>query len=134
MKKTSNSITVFYDGSCSVCVSEMAHYRKKDRHGRLVLVDISELSFDPAQYGKTVEDFMAKLHVQDSDGRFFTGVNAFVVIWQALPGRFFRFLASFLLLPGIHFLAERAYALFARYRTILFPSPHKCDSKHCRFK
>ena len=71
MKKISFPITVFYDGSCSVCAEEIAHYKKKDRHDRLVMVDISEEAFDPAKYGKTQQEFDAQMHVQDGDGFFF---------------------------------------------------------------
>ena len=97
----------------------------------MVMVDISEDAFDPAQYGKTLQDFMARMHVQDSDGFFFMGVDAFPAIWRALPGSFFRFLAFFLMLPGIHFLAEIAYAIFARYRKTMFPPKQKCESGQC---
>ena len=131
MKKISFPITVFYDGSCSVCAEEIAHYKKKDRHDRLVMVDISEEAFDPAKYGKTQQEFDAQMHVQDGDGFFFLGVDAFPAIWQALPGRSFRFLSFLLTLPGIHFLAKIAYALFAKYRKNLFPSTKKCDSGQC---
>ncbi len=79
-------LMVFYDGACSVCAREMAHYRKLDRAGQLQFVDISEPGFAPEEYGKTREQFMARMHVMDAGGSFFFGVDAFPVIWQALPG------------------------------------------------
>ncbi len=131
MKKISFPITVFYDGSCSVCADEIAHYKKKDQHNRLILVDISADGFEPGNYGKTREEFMAQMHVRDNDGLFFLGVDAFPAIWQALPGRFFRILAFVIRLPGIHFMASMAYVLFAKYRGRLFPPPTPCDSGQC---
>jgi len=132
MKKISFPITVFYDGSCSVCAEEMAHYRKMDRHGRLVMVDISDETFNPAQYGKTLqEEFETQMHVQDGDGSYFLGVDAFPAIWQALPGRLYRLLSILVMLPGIHGLTKTAYALFAKYRKRLFPSTTTCDSGQC---
>ena len=131
MKKISFPITVFFDGSCSVCADEIAQYRKKDRHKRLVMVDISADDFDPAQYGKTQQEFDTQMHVQDGDGSFFLGVDAFPAIWQALPGRSFRLLSFLVTLPGIHFAAKTAYALFAKYRKSLFPPKKNCDSGQC---
>ncbi len=123
---------IFFDGSCSVCASESRHYKSKDLHGQLLLVDISEEGFEPERYGKTMDDFMAQMHVLDQQGQFFLGVNAFPAIWQALPGRFFAFFAMFLMLPGVHIVAQLAYVLFARYRKKLFPVKDKCDSGTCR--
>lgn len=134
MQKISPPITIFFDGSCSVCAGEIWHYKNKDRHAQLILVDISEETFDPAQYGKKLEDFMAQIHVRDQKGRFFYGVDAFPAIWKALPGKFFSFFAFFLMLPGVHFLASLAYSLFARYRKILFPVKNTCESGTCRIK
>ena len=34
-------LQVFYDGSCSVCATEMDLYRRKEHGGRLIFVDIS---------------------------------------------------------------------------------------------
>lgn len=131
MKKISFPLLIFYDGSCSVCAKEIQHYNNKDRHDRLVLIDISEKSFDPAMYGRTREEFMAVMHVRDGDGYFFTGVDAFPVIWRALPGKFFHILAFTLMLPGVHFLAEMGYALFARYRKVFFPPEKGCKNGQC---
>lgn len=132
MKKVAPPVMIFFDGSCSVCAKEITHYKNKDLHGQLLLVDISEEGFEPERYGKTMDDFMAQMHVLDQQGQFFLGVNAFPAIWQVLPGRFFSFLAMFLMLPGVHTLAQLVYALFARYRKKLFPAKDKCDSGTCR--
>ncbi len=132
MKKVHPPITIFFDGSCRVCAGEVRHYKSKDLHGQLLLVDISEEGFEPERYGKTMDDFMAQLHVLDQQGQFFLGVNAFPAIWQALPGRFLAFFAMFLMLPGVHIAAQLAYVLFARYRKKLFPVKDKCDSGTCR--
>lgn len=124
-------LTVFYDGACSVCAREIHHYKSKDRHDRLILVDISKEDFEPAAYGKTMEEFMAQMHVRDGQGVYFLGVDAFPALWRALPGRLFPFFAGVVTLPGIHFLARLGYRLFARYRTIVFPVQHSCSAGRC---
>jgi len=131
MKKTSFPLTVFYDGSCSVCSGEIEHYKKKDRHGRLIMVDISDEAFDPTKYGKTQKDFMAQMHVLDGNGSFLLGVDAFPAIWQALPGRLYRFFSLFLGLPGVHFSVKIAYRIFAKNRQYLFRPNKKGTSGQC---
>jgi len=124
-------LTVFYDGSCPVCAREMAHYRRKSRGGRLVFVDISAPGFEPQRYGRSLQEFMARMHAMDAEGRVYRGVDAFPVIWQTFPDPFYRLLGSFIRLPGIHLLARLGYALFARFRPYLPRRAAACDSDHC---
>ena len=133
-RKVVPPLHIFFDGSCSVCAAEITHYKKKDRSNNLRLVDISQEDFDPSLYNKTLDEFMAQMHVRDQSGQFFLGVEAFTAIWQLLPGKSYHFFAFFLMLPGIHFFAARAYGLFARYRTTLFPSKHSCQDGQCGLK
>ena len=131
MKEPRFPITIFYDGACIVCSTEIEHYRKKDQFHRLILVDISDPKFDPQQFGKTQKDFMGQLHVLDADGAYFLAVDAFSAIWHALPGKLYKILSFFINLPGIHTLAKVGYRLFAKNRKY-FPRRHKyCESDRC---
>jgi len=127
-------LTVFYDGSCRVCAREMAHYRTKSHGGRLLFVDISDPHFDPQTYGRSLEVFMAQMHVIDAQGRLFLGVDAFPVIWDALPGPLYRLLGRTLRCPGIHRLARLGYRAFARLRSYLPKKAAACDSGSCRLR
>ncbi len=129
-------LEIFYDGSCLVCSAEMARYRERNEQGRLQFIDISSPDFIAGNYGKTQDEFMARLHVRDSEGRFFTGVDAFMMIWQAYPDCSpYRLLSAVIGLPGLNLLARGGYTLFARYRHLL-PDARKgcrggtCDIKH----
>lgn len=108
--------TVFYDGACPLCAAEMARYRRAGHGGRLRFVDISAAGFDPASYGLSLDDFMAQMHVRDAAGRWHRGVDAFPVLWGALPGYGYRLLCAILALPGVHGAARVGYRLFARLR------------------
>jgi len=77
-------LTVFFDGECAVCSDEIARFARLDHHGRLNLVDIGKPAFNPISYGRKLEDFKVHLHVQDREGNFYTGVEAFTMIWHAL--------------------------------------------------
>ena len=125
-------LEIFYDGDCQVCSSEMGHYRERDLHQRLRFVDIREDSFRARDYGKTQAEFMARLYVRDASGSFFSGVDAFILIWQAWPaGSTYRLLASAAGLPGINLVARGGYALFARYRHLLPKKKTACEGGSC---
>ena len=121
-------LKIFYDGACRVCSAEMAHYRQKVADGRLLFVDISAPEFHPLEPGPTLADFMARMHVQDADGRFFTGVEAFQVIWRACPEPWLHRAAAILNWPGVKPCARFGYAVFARYRYLLPKKPCANDS------
>ncbi len=113
-------LKVFYDGSCSVCATEIEHYGKKDREGRLELIDISAPDFTPDRYGIGLVEFMYQLHAIDQDGKVYRGPEAFWSIWQAFPSStWYGLLGTFITLPGVSFLARLAYRGFARIRKYL---------------
>lgn len=111
-------LTVFYDGACGVCSTEMAYYQKI-AGPNLRFVNIASEAFDASAYGKTPVEFQKVLHLCDASGRFYTGVEAFRKLWDALPSPFYPLLSAVTGLPGINFAARSGYALFARYRHLL---------------
>jgi predicted DCC family thiol-disulfide oxidoreductase YuxK len=125
-------LTVFYDGSCSVCRREMQVYQRNNPQKRLVFIDISQPDFIAQNYGKTEQKFMARMHVRDADGVYATGVAAFILIWQAYPeNSVYPYLGKIVGFPGINQLACLCYALFARYRHRL-PQTQNCSNGSCR--
>ncbi len=129
MKNPRYPLTIYYDGACRVCSAEMEHYRHKAHEGRLLFVDISSPEFRPLEAGPTLADFMARMHVQEAGGGFYTGVEAFQVIWRACPEPWLHKAAAALSLPGVKQCARLGYTLFARYRYLL---PKKsCDEGSC---
>lgn len=119
------ALIVFYDGACLVCSAEMEHYRRLDRAGRLAFVDIGAADFDPAAHGRNHSDFQTQLHVRTPDGRWLTAVDAFLALWEVLPGRGYRLLRGLIGRPLLRPLADAGYRLFARNRRFL-PRRH-CD-------
>ena len=123
-------VEVYYDGSCPVCDREMRHYRELDIDEKFRFIDISAPNFAAREGGPSYEDFMARLHVRDAEGRFHTGVDAFAVIWRTLPGRMFTLMARLVQLPGIHAVASLGYMVFARLRPYL-PKRRRCEDDSC---
>lgn len=126
---TNDSLTIYYDGSCSVCATEMQSYQRSNPQGRLHFIDISRSDFCAQEHGPSLEEFMARMHVRDAQGRFYLGVDAFLVIWSCYPRHSFQgWLRRIVALPFVLPLAHAGYRLFARYRHLL---PKK---KTCRVK
>ncbi len=129
---TAFPLEIFYDGSCVVCSTEIEVYRKQNPQDRLLFIDISSEAFSACAYGKEQADFMAQMHVRDSTGKFFAGVDAFTLIWQAYPaGSVYRLFSRLVGLPGLNFLTRCGYVLFARYRHLLPKRKPDCTSGSC---
>lgn len=115
-------LTIFYDGACGICSTEISYYRSIADQ-RVRFVNIAAVDFDAGAFGKTAKEFQEKLHARDADGHYFTGVEAFRQLWDALPSPFYPLLSMFFGLPGINLAAHTAYAVFARFRHLL-PANH----------
>lgn len=109
-------LEVFYDGGCMVCDSEVNVYKKIGSAAELFFVNIADSEFDPQQYGRSRDEFMAQLHVRDEAGNFHVGVDAFRLLWRRLPGLHYHLLAALTGLPGINLFARIGYRLFAENR------------------
>lgn len=107
-------LTVWYDGGCPLCTREIALMRRLDRRARLRFVDVSD--------GATAcpldrADLLARFHVSDAQGRFYSGAAAFAAMWRAIP--LLRPLGLLALLPGMTWALERLYRAFLRVRPTL---------------
>ena len=106
-------VTVWYDGDCPICSTEIALMRRIDRTKALEFVDLSLPGACPTE--RTAR--LARLHAQARGGPLVSGAAAFVAMWRVLPGlRFLAVVASF---PPCLWALERAYLLFLRLRPSL---------------
>jgi len=115
-------LTIFYDGSCGICSTEISYYRSIADQ-RIDFVDIAAVDFIAESYDKQAEEFQKKLHACDADGHFFVGVEAFRRLWEALPSPVYPLLSTVVGLPGINLMTRVGYAAFARFRHLV-PSNH----------
>ena len=107
-------ITVFFDGKCGLCSREIRHYQKVAPSGRFNWADIASDPKRLAAIGVSQEAALKRLHVQTSDGAIHVGVDAFLMIWAALPR--WRMLGRIIGFPGCYAGAVRLYDWFARRR------------------
>lgn len=116
---------LFYDGGCALCRREIAHYRRLDRAGRVEWVDLRSAGRRLEGLGIDPGEAMRRIHAVDGAGRVVTGVDAFVVVWERLPG--YRLLAALLCrLPLLRRALAPLYGRFARWRL-----RRRCRSGDC---
>lgn len=133
-RKPAFPIRVFYDGSCSICATEIEHYLRLDYGERLLAVDVSSPDFAPEPFHIPLAAFMYELHVIDNTGRTYKGVEAFWAIWQAFPAStLYGLLAAVITIPLITPVARLFYKGFARMRPYL-PKRHTCSSGNCQIR
>jgi predicted DCC family thiol-disulfide oxidoreductase YuxK len=121
----SEPLTVLYDGACPLCRREIGIYRGLRSNRPLCFSDVNDAA-QPLPPGATREQLLARFHVRGPDGELLSGAQAFLALWDALPG--WRWLALVGRLPGAAWLMERAYRLFLRARPTLQRWASRLDS------
>ena len=134
MKQPEFPIRIFYDGNCVVCATEIEHYLRKERDGKLAAIDISVPEFDPDEYHISLANFMYELHAIDHSGNIYRGVEAFWAIWQAFPAStVYGIMGAIVTAPLLNRIARLLYQGFACIRPYL-PKRHDCTSGSCNIR
>ena len=123
---SSFEIEAFFDDRCHLCHAEVAMLRRWDRNSRINFIDISAPDFQPAQYGKTLDELMRQMHARLPDGQWIIGVEVFrrlyKIVGLGLPVAISRW-------PVISPLLNLGYWMFAKVRLKL--PRRKCSSTYC---
>ncbi len=116
-------IKVFYDGKCGLCAREIAYYRSRDKAEAIEWVDVTDSSQGTLmQLDISVATALKHMHAQLEDGTLVRGVDAFIEIWQRIPG--WQKLATLASFKPIKLALDLLYEAFAYIR-------FKCY-RHCR--
>ena len=111
---TPTDLTVFFDGDCPLCRSEIGLYRKCAGADRVAFVDVAAVKAGEVVDGLNRSEALARFHVQTANGQLHSGAAGFAQLWLTLPG--WRWLGRITLLPVINTFAELAYRGFLRVR------------------
>lgn len=107
-------ITVFYDGKCNLCSTEINHYRKIAPKGIFIWQDITQNQLKLENEGIRLSDALKFLHAKNTDGKMHIGVDAFILIWKQL--KHWQVLARAISFPLIRPAANLGYKIFASWR------------------
>lgn len=107
-------LTVLYDGACGLCRASAERVSRMDSRGRIELLDLHDTSVATRFPQVNFAEAMRLMQAVDPGGRVYSGADAWARIGLALPG--WKIVAWLLLVPGIHFIAQRFYSLVARNR------------------
>jgi predicted DCC family thiol-disulfide oxidoreductase YuxK len=106
-------LTVFYDAACPVCALEMDSLRRRDRCGRLNLVDMSAPGFDARRHGLGHDNLDAVIHALRPDGTVLRGME---VLRSAYAAAGLGWLLQATRWPLLKPAFDAAYRGFARHR------------------
>jgi predicted DCC family thiol-disulfide oxidoreductase YuxK len=128
--KPEPQFTILVDGECPLCTKEARMMAWMDAgRGRLRIVDIAAPGFDPSVYGATMDQVMGHIHGVTPEGRVVVGMEVFRRSYSAVG---WPFLLGWTRLPGVSWLADRAYHFFARKRLRFTGRSGACDTGRCK--
>lgn len=105
-------LTLYFDGSCPLCMREMIFLRARDKRWRLRLVDVSAPDFDN-DTGVPVATLMGRMHARCADGTLVDGVAVFRLAYEAVG---LGWIVGPLRWPVLVPVLDRLYMLVARNR------------------
>lgn len=109
MAATSETLRVFYDGSCPSCIRDRRQYEKLAGRAaeNVEWVDITGRDQELQSLGIHPDDALQELHVQDRNGRIHRELDAYILLMSRAP--VLKPLAWLIGLPLIRPLLARAY-------------------------
>ncbi len=104
-------LTVWYDGTCPLCLREIALMRRLDGRDAIAFVDLG----DPASACPLDrQTLLARFHAQEAGKPVVSGAKAFAAMWRAIPAlSVFGHLAR---IPPVLWLLDLAYGEFLKVR------------------
>jgi len=129
--QTSFDFTILFDGLCPLCRREIRFLKRLDKKNRLMATDITAPGFDPAVYGKTQDDVMARIHGVLPDGSIIEGMEVFRRAYKAIG---LGWLVGWTRWPLARPIADAGYRWFARNRMRLTFRKDACATDRCAVK
>jgi predicted DCC family thiol-disulfide oxidoreductase YuxK len=108
-----DSLTIYYDGLCPLCLAEIHVLTARNRRGLMSFIDISDKYFAAAGHPVSCAEAMARMHGRLGNGQLLTGVSVFVAAYRRADLGFLAWLFSRAWTKPI---LDLGYGWFARYR------------------
>jgi predicted DCC family thiol-disulfide oxidoreductase YuxK len=104
---------IFYDGKCPLCEIEIDHLKRRNKQGQLSFVDITGEDFSQSYPHLDWQTLDARIHGEYEDGRMIVGFDVMHEAWSRVG---FAWLYKATRLPGLRFIFDKVYLLFAKHR------------------
>lgn len=113
---------MLYDGDCPLCMREVNMLKKRDKtQNKICFVDIASTDYDPARNENiSYEAAMGSIHGILPGGKVITNVDVFRKLYEVVGLGWVYAITKF---GPINQLANRAYAVWAKYRLPLTGRP-----------
>jgi predicted DCC family thiol-disulfide oxidoreductase YuxK len=107
------SLTIYYDGACPLCMAEIHFLKSRNARGLLDFVDVSVPQFDEASHQMSCKLALATMQGRLADGTQLEGIPVFAEAYKRanLPT-----LAWLFSRPWLAPLLNASYYVFAKYR------------------
>lgn len=120
--QTEEQISVFYDGSCPLCVREIGFLQRSFKDETVNWQNIASENLDGAAEenvapGLSRQQAMKRFHIRNELGEIVSGAGAFLTVWKLHP-KFGR-VANLLNRPFILWILDRLYDGFLIVRPTL---------------
>lgn len=113
---TGHPLTIYFDGSCRLCHSEIENIAARDDAQQLVLINCSPACFDDSALPYKRETMMNVIHACDADGNWIRGVDVFVAAYEIAD---LGWVSRTLQHPWIRPFADRGYPWLVRNRYLV---------------
>lgn len=128
MHEPSYPITVFYDGTCRMCIRQMEQFKARDAGKRLQFVDTARSEFDAERVGLAGAPLQKYLYAQTASGELVRGVDAFHLLWRATNRPLLAFFSG---LPAVKDVGKLIYNLISHLRYRLSGKNEGVCDFHC---
>ena len=84
-----DELRVFFNNQCPICSAEISHYRGISASGHGFTIKFKDINSCPNSLVHChlgFADIKRRMYVRDEYGRVLSGIDAFIAIWQHLPG------------------------------------------------
>lgn len=126
-----DTLTLYYDGKCPLCMAEIHFLQGRNQRQLLHFVDVSAASYDETRHQVSCSAALESMHARTGSGELLTGVAVFAQAYRraGLP-KLAWLLSRPLLTPGFNF----GYRFFARHRhrisSVIGPTLLKLAQRH----
>lgn len=110
------TLTLYFDGSCPLCLAEMRLLEHKDRRGLLRFEDITAEHFSEEKHGIVCELAMKSIKGRLSTGEYLDGIQVFAKAYDMVGMTTY---AKCLSVQRLQRPLSWCYLKFARYRHII---------------